>query len=97
ANYEKSPLTMNAEQEPGGAEVAVRNDAIASGNARQCLTQQRPFLGMRVFAGNDVGDQAVLRVVEHQRLPWQGGGTETTQLENAMLGIRPLWKAGSRQ
>ncbi len=56
------------------------------GNTRQGLLQQRTFLGMRVFAGNHVGNQTVLRIVEHQRLPRQGGGPKPAQLENTMLG-----------
>ena len=56
------------------------------GDARQRLFQQRALLGMCVFAGNHVGDQTMLRIVEHQRLPRQGGGPKPAQLENTMVG-----------
>ncbi len=89
-NHEASPAATNAEQKPGRAEVAVRQDAIAGRNAGERLVQQRPFLGISLFAGDHVGHQVEPRIVEHQRLSRQDGGAETTQLENAMFGARQM-------
>src|SRR5208282_5855431 len=77
---------MNAEKEPTSAEVAVCKDAVAACNTCQRLLQQRAFLGMGIFAGNDIGNQTIPRIVEYKCLTRQSGRPEVTQLENAMFG-----------
>jgi hypothetical protein len=76
ADNEETLTRGDAQQEAGGAEVAVGHPDVFGSDQGKNLPQQGPLLGMTVLTRDDVGDQAPLRVVHRQHLTGQGAGAE---------------------
>jgi hypothetical protein len=74
-----------AEQEGGGAEVAVGDPQVLGGDALEQARQQGALLGVGVLAAEDVGGQLQLGLEDDQRLPRQGAGRRAAQLLEAAL------------
>ena len=83
----KNPLApRDPEEEVGRAKVAVGDPEILRRDDLQDLVQQRPFLGMTVFAQDHVGGQHQPGVEDDQRMAGQGPGADRPQLLEPVLG-----------
>lgn len=69
-----------------GAEVAIGHDHAAARDGRQQRGQQRPFLSVAIFAGNQFYDQVPPGVEQGQRLPRQRALPRRSQFRDGMLG-----------
>jgi hypothetical protein len=85
ARDEPRASSVDAEQKGEGAEVAVVDQQIARLKQRQHLIQQRPLLGVAVFAKDNVLDEHALRVQQYQGLTRQSTRGRAAQNLEAMF------------
>ena len=90
ANHEKSPPAGQAKHNSRGAKVAVGHDTVPRRDGGQHFLEQGALLGVGVFAGHHLSGQIQLGIVEHQRLPRQGGRAVAAQCPQAMLRARQV-------
>ncbi len=84
-DHEGSVPPRDPEEEVGGAEVAVGDPEVVRRDDRQDPVQQRPLLGMTVFAQDHVGGQHQPGVEHDQRMAGQGPGADGPQLLEPVL------------
>src|SRR5215204_2359734 len=83
---EVTQLLGDAQQETLKTEVAIGHPQSAFLDQGKDGIDQRPFLGMTVFAQDDVGYQLVGRSEDTKRFPRQGSGAVVPCLAKAVLG-----------
>jgi hypothetical protein len=86
ADDEERQLPGDTPQETPEAEVAIGDPQGAFLDLVEDGVDQRPLLGMTVFAQDDVGHQLIGGLEDAKGLPRQGGGAAAPCLAEAVFG-----------
>ena len=85
AGDEEGPSLVDVTEKVARTKIAVFNPEITGLHRLQQRSEQRAFLRMAIFTGQDIGDQAQGGLIDHQRFAGQGPPRGLTQLFDAML------------
>src|SRR5262252_9517633 len=85
ANNEETAACVYLTQKRAGTKITIRNPQILCGDCFEHRSQQRTLLRMPIFTWKDIGDQTVGRLIDHERLAWQGPPGGLTQSCESML------------
>ncbi len=85
ADDEEPQLLGDAQQKPLEAEVAIGHPQRACGDQIEDGIDQRPLLGMAIFARDDVRHQLIGWSENAQTLPWQRSAAVCPGLNQAMF------------
>src|SRR5215468_8286349 len=85
ANNEETAACVYLTQKRAGTKITISNPQILCGDCFEHRSQQRALLRMPIFTRKDIGDQTVGRLIDHERLAWQGPPGGLTQSCESML------------
>src|SRR6266508_5633191 len=68
-NDKARPAMIDVAQKVPRTEIAIGNPEVTRLHRLEDATEQRALLGMAIFARKNVTHQALIRCIDHQRLP----------------------------